>query len=304
MGDSMYKVANSILKKLEANGYKAYIVGGYPRDKYLEKESFDIDICTNAKPLEIESLFDVVDTKNAMYGCVHVYLDSYIFEITTFRRELEYTDGRHVSSFEYVDRLEEDLSRRDFVINTLCIDSCGEFVDLYGAIDDINNMVIRSVGNSFQKFNDDYLRILRAIRFSTVLDFKLDVEVENAINILKDKVSLLSSFRKKDELDKIFQSSNVLNGISLLKKFSMDLILELDLSNVSYCSNYLGIWAQCTNIDKYPFTKKEKKVIQNIQILLNEKPIVSHLDIYGFDICFLVDDINNSLEYHKLASHL
>lgn len=296
----MYEVAQVILKTFHESGYEAYIVGGYPRDKYMGYESFDIDICTNARPLEIELLFDVVDMKNAHYGCVHISLDSYIFEVTTYRRELEYIDGRHMSSFEYVDTLEEDLTRRDFIMNTLCINNNGEFVDLYGARNDIEHKIIRSVGNCYNKFSEDYLRILRAIRFSTVLDFLLDSEIEKTIYKLKDKVVMLSSFRKKEELDRIFKSKNVLKGIELLKKFSMDSLLKIDLSSVSYCSNYLGIWAQCVALDDYPFTKNEKKIIQNIRSLLMEDPIVEHFDIYGKEICFLVDEIRNDLKYHHL----
>lgn len=299
----MYEVAQSILTRLENHGYKAYIVGGYPRDKYMVIESFDIDICTNAKPEEIKCLFETVDMQNSMYGCVHIYLDSYMFEVTTFRRELEYTDGRHMSSFVYVDTLQEDLHRRDFIINTLCIDSSGEFIDIYGAREDIDNKIIRSVGNCYQKFNEDYLRILRAVRFATVLDFALSSEVIDAIDKLKDRVNLISVFRKKAELDRIFQSKNVLKGIYLLQKFSMDSFLNLDFSKISYSSNYLGIWAQCASILDYPFTRMEKRWIQGIQTLLKEEPVIEHFDIYGQEICFLIDEIRSNSMYHDLFMH-
>lgn len=300
----MYEGALNILKKLENNGYAAYIVGGYPRDKYLHKESLDIDICTSAKPNEIISLFENVDIRDSKYGCIHIIMNDFSFSVTTFRRDNFYSDGRHAEEISFVDTLDEDLKRRDFIMNTLCIDKDGNYVDIYGAKNDINHKIIRSVGNSEQKFREDHLRILRAIRFSTVLDFSLDREVVTAISSCKDSVALLSLFRKKEELDKIFKSSNCMKGISLLKKFDFEKTLHLNFSGVSYCSNYLGIWAQCIMDFEYPFTKKEKKTISLLQRLLKQPPKLTYVHQYGKELCFLIDEIHSNTVYHDLYKTL
>lgn len=300
----MYESAIEVLKRLNQYGYEAYIVGGYPRDQVLHRKSLDVDICTSARPNEVIQLFENVDIRDSRYGCIRVRIGEYSFSVTTFRKEYAYYDGRHVEEISYVETLLEDLKRRDFIMNTLCIDKDGKYVDWYGAKQDIQNKIIRSVGNSMEKFNEDYLRILRAIRFSTVLDFSLDIEVVEAIFKCKNNVKELSYFRKKEELDKIFKSSNCMKGIHLLEKFVLEDELHLDFSKVSYCSNYLGMWAQCITDFTYPFTKKEKEFLSSLQKILLDTPKVEYLKQYGKEVCFAADEIRLCTEYHELYKTL
>lgn len=214
----MYEVALNILNKLENMGYIAYIVGGYPRDKYLGIDSTDIDICTSCKPDKLKELFDVVDD-NSSFGSLRIKEEGYIYEITTFRIDVEYK-GRY-PKIEYTDSLYDDLKRRDFTINSICINKFGEYVDLLNGIEDINNKIIRCIGDIDEKLTQDPLRMLRAIRFMGKLNFRLDNELKECI--IKDRylLELLSKNNIKRELDKM-------NDISIkeLKKLKLDEYLK------------------------------------------------------------------------------
>ena len=213
----MYGVALNILNKLENNGFKSYIVGGYPRDKYMNRESFDIDICTSARVEDIEKLFDNVDKTYSKYGNVIINIENYKFEVTTFRSDI-YLKNRNDVIINFVDTLEEDLKRRDFIINTLCINKNGNYVDIMNSRKDIDNKIIRLVGDII-KLKEDPLRILRAIRFASVLHFELDEYLEEGIIKYGYLIKELSNNKKKIELDKILNSEY---GISLIKKFNLD----------------------------------------------------------------------------------
>ena len=165
-----------ILNIIEDKGYQAYIVGGFVRDYILGVSSSDVDICTNATPKEIKDIFGDSYIPNEEYGSITVIYENIRFEITTFRREYDYLDNRRPSRIEYTDSIIEDLQRRDFTINTLCMNKHGEVVDLLNNRADIDNRIIKTVGDSYTRFSEDALRILRAVRFATVLGFKLDTE--------------------------------------------------------------------------------------------------------------------------------
>ena len=126
----MYNIGLNVLNRIEEYGYKAYIIGGYPRDLYLKRGSTDIDVCTDATPMEIIKIFPDVVTTNFEYGSVTILHENVRIEITTFRSEGKYINNRKPSVIKYVDSLEEDLKRRDFTINTLCIDKDGKQIDL------------------------------------------------------------------------------------------------------------------------------------------------------------------------------
>ena len=170
----MYDACIKVLEKLESFGYKAYIIGGYPRDLYLKRSSSDIDICTDATPKEVMNIFDEVVTTNFEYGSIVILFEKIRFEITTFREEEGYIHNRKPRKVNYTLNLEDDIKRRDFTINTLCIDKDGNQIDLLNAKSDLDNKIIRMVGNPKIKLKEDALRILRAIRFATILDFELE----------------------------------------------------------------------------------------------------------------------------------
>lgn len=281
----MKKELIEVLELIEKNGFDAYIIGGFTRDFYMGKESFDYDICTNARPNDLKNIFTIISEN---YGSMKIVYKKTYFEITTYRKELKYK-GKRIPIIEYVDSLEEDLLRRDFTINTICMNKNMKYIDLLNGINDINNKRICMVGNSNIRMKEDPLRILRAIRFATILDFDIAEEVSAAIINNKKLVSKLSYYRKKEELDKIFSNDNIEKGIFLLKKYKLEPYLEINLNDAIFINNYLAIWAQINPSLKYPFNKKEKNIINDIKKLLNTKFIGSHeIYIYGLDLCLLV----------------
>lgn len=264
----MLDVAFSLLKDITSKSYKAYIVGGFVRDHLLGIESNDIDITTNATPKQIKEIFDDSCLPTEDYGSITVIKKGVRFEITTFRKEIEYVNNRKPIEIKYIDDLFQDLLRRDFVINTLCMDQDGRILDYLGGQEDINNRLIRTVGSASDKFNEDCLRILRAVRFATILDFSLTDEIVSAIKKNKYLLSNLSYSRKKGELEKIFTSPNYKKGIKLLIDLGLDKELEIpNLSKVlsSSTSSLIGIWSILDVTDKYPFNKNELDLINSIK---------------------------------------
>ena len=296
----MYESALEILNILNNKGFAAYIVGGYPRDVYLGIEGTDIDICTSAFPKDVFSLFDAVDMLYASYGVVRLTYQGFLYEITTFRRDKSLRNGNRSYRIEYVNTLEEDLARRDFVMNTLCMNRFGEFVDYMNARKDIEARIIRSVKDPLVSFSEDPLRMLRAIRFATCLSFDVSDDVKTAIMSKKALLTKLSFFHRKNELHLIFSNKNIIKGVSYIKDLHLDSFLCIDVSSIVYCSNPLGIWAQCIYDERYPFTKQERKTIQDIRFVLSLPSSFALLHQYGTFICNIVDEIRGSKEYFEL----
>ena len=266
----MIETALSVLKRLENSGFKAYIVGGFVRDYLLNRKSVDVDITTNATPQQIKEIFPESFVPNEIYGSITVIQNKIRLEITTFRKEIKYYNNRKPLEIEYIDDLLEDLKRRDFTINTLCMDSNGNIIDLLDGKKDLDNKLIRTIGNSTNKFTEDALRILRAIRFATVLNFKLDEETKKAIFFTKKYLANISFNRKKEELDKIFMSKNSKYGVDLLIELGLDKELEIyNLKDIKLSNDLLGMWSSLDVNTKYPFTKSEKELIKKIKIVEN-----------------------------------
>ena len=199
----MYETALKLLKEIHFLGCIGYMVGGYPRDKYLGKISSDIDICTSMQPQEIKKHFHVIKNYEKLGSFVIQYKE-YLFQITTFRREGEYSDYRHPNQVEFVETLKEDMERRDFIMNTLCIDKNGEYVDVLGAMDDMDKKKIRSVGNPLKKITEDPLRMVRAIRFMVQLDFTLEEDLKRTIEQHLDLLSKVPKVKIAEEIGKVF----------------------------------------------------------------------------------------------------
>lgn len=211
----MYKNALEILSIIKDNNCDAYIVGGYPRDRYLGIKSFDIDICTNMDLILLGSLFDVVKD-NSKFGNLIINYKGNLYEITKFRKDI-YTDSRY-PKIKYVDTLSEDLKRRDFIMNTLCIDYKGNYVDLMSARKDIDNKVINTVKSADISFKEDPLRMLRALRFASNYNMKLSNEILNSIDKNKLLLNNISKKNKKKELSKIKKPIDI-----LIKDFDISL---------------------------------------------------------------------------------
>ena len=205
------EIAKVILKTLNENGFEAYLVGGFVRDRVMGNETNDIDVTTSAKPDEVIKLFSdyrVIET-GLKHGTVTVMCNKIPVEITTYRTESTYSDNRHPDEVVFCEKLESDLSRRDFTVNSLAMDVNGEFVDLFGGPDDISNKIIRAIGNAEERFNEDALRILRALRFSSVLCFEIDKETSMAIHKCKDLINNVAPERIAVELRKTLCGKNI-----------------------------------------------------------------------------------------------
>lgn len=273
----MLKTALKVLQQIEASGFQAYIVGGFVRDKLLGIESHDIDICTSATPKDIRMIFKEACLPHEYYGSVTLVCKSVRFEITTFRRELIYFNNRKPIEIEYISDLKEDLLRRDFTINALIMNANEEIIDLLHGQEDIEKKEIRTIGNSQNKFSEDSLRILRAIRFATNLNFTLNYECKEAILKTKELLKTLSYERKKEELERIFLSPNVSYGVSLLVELGLDIILEIPkLKTVPKFDDLIGVWAYLDVDNIYPFSKIERDLIQNVRKVM----LLNNLDPY------------------------
>lgn len=286
----MLKKALEVLEIFALNGYDAYIVGGYVRDYLLGIESVDIDICTNAKPKDIIDLFKTSSYKEINYGSVKILYKNVRFDITTFRKESKYEINRKPVKIKYIKNLKKDLLRRDFTINTFCMDKNGNVMDVLRVRKDLDNKLIKTVGNPRYRLKEDVLRILRAIRFATVLDFTIDKKTENYIKKYAYLLKNLSYNRKKEELDKIFSSSNREKGIRLILDLGLDKYLDISkLKDVIVCDNIVGIWSQLDVDNLYPFTKLEKlqmnKVRELVKLDLLDKYNVYKYGLYISTIC-------------------
>jgi len=309
----MLNIALKLLEKIEQAGFQAYLVGGFVRDYVLGKESHDIDIATSAKPMDIKNIFKEACLPHEDYGSITVVVKNIRFEITTFRKESSYIDHRRPLEFEYITDLVEDLRRRDFTMNTLCMNKDGQILDYFGGLEDIKRKIIRAVGNGEERLKEDALRILRAVRFSTTLNFTLSDDVVLAINKTKKYLSLLSYHRKREELDKIFTSKHVKEGIDLILSLGLDKELELKgLDKVIILDDLLGIWSCLEVEDKYPFTSNEKELLRKINLasqINNFDPLnLYHYGLYvntvaaekkGFDKKKVTKAYNNLPIYSK-----
>lgn len=195
-----------IIKKLEENGYEAYAVGGCVRDSLLGRRPEDWDITTSASPLEVKSLFSRTIDTGISHGTVTVMLGKTGYEVTTYRIDGKYEDNRHPKEVRFTGDLTEDLKRRDFTINAMAYNERAGIVDCFDGIKDIERKKIRCVGDPAARFNEDALRILRAVRFSAQLGFSIEEETKKAIGHLASNLKAVSAERIQAELLKLLIS--------------------------------------------------------------------------------------------------
>lgn len=198
--------AQIILEKLNEAGFEAFIVGGCVRDSILGKTPDDWDITTSAKPKDVKTLFRRTIDTGIQHGTVTVMMDKEGYEITTYRIDGEYLDGRHPESVEFTSNLIEDLKRRDFTINAMAYNPICGVVDEFGGIYDLEHRIVRCVGEAEERFTEDALRILRAVRFSAQLGFVIEVATKDAILRLASNLQKISKERIRVELDKLLIS--------------------------------------------------------------------------------------------------
>ena len=272
------KEVKNIIASLQKAGFEAYIVGGCVRDfLLLEKaapegaslaqkgrEPKDWDVTTNAKPEEIQKVFpdsfyeNSFLTVTARTGSKKLELAE--IEITTYRFEAEYSDKRHPDQVKYAEKLEDDLSRRDFTINAMAMNEKKKIVDLFDGQKDLKKKIVKTVGNPEERFNEDALRMLRAVRFATTLDFKIEEETAKAIKKNSIWLEAISKERIRDEFVKIIMAEKAADGIELLRELGLlkYIIPEL-LENYGVSQNKHHIY-DCYQhaIKSLEFTAKKK----------------------------------------------
>lgn len=216
----------------EQNGFSLYVVGGAIRDFLLNVENHDYDFCTDALPEQVIAMFKNVVPTGIKHGTVTVLFKGEMYEVTTFRTESDYSDKRHPDKVSYVRSLSEDLSRRDFTVNAFAANCLtGEFFDLFDGISDLNNKIIRAIGNPLDRFNEDALRLLRMCRFASKLNFHVDAETLEAACKLSNSIRFVSEERIFEEMSKLLMSDYPCIGLNLLNKTGLlkEILPELEI---------------------------------------------------------------------------
>ena len=236
--------ANEIITTLTAAGYEAYVVGGCVRDAILGREAADWDITTNARPEQVKALFPRTVDTGLQHGTVTVLNGKEGFEVTTYRIDGEYLDGRHPEQVLFTPNLLEDLKRRDFTINAMAYNEKEGLVDAFGGIGDLERGQIRCVGDPRERFTEDALRILRAVRFSAQLDFEIEAETKAALAEFAPRLTKVSAERIQVELMKLLTSDHPEvfrvvweTGITAVILPEFDACMETPQHNPHHCWN-------------------------------------------------------------------
>lgn len=220
-----------IIKKLRNEGYQAYFAGGCVRDMLIDRKAKDYDVATNAKPYQVVEIFPRTLEIGAQFGVIMVVNNKDTVEVATFRSEKKYEDGRHPAEVEFT-TVREDALRRDFTINGLYYDPIEDKVlDFVNGQADLKRKIIRAIGNPQERFTEDYLRILRAIRFSSQLGFEIEEETFKAVVANAEMLKHISNERIAAELEGILTSENRISGIRLLLKSKIDSIIFKGISS-------------------------------------------------------------------------
>lgn len=211
MKNNFKNASKTVLEMLKSHGFEAFLIGGSVRDFIMEKPIGDVDVTTNATPDEVKEVFAdfrVIET-GIKHGTVTVLVDDEPVEITTYRSESGYSDNRHPDSVTFSKKLADDVVRRDFTMNGIAYNFETGFCDLVGGIEDIKSKTIRCIGNPTERFHEDALRILRALRFSSVLGFAIENETKKAIHECRELLKNISAERIREETVKLLCGENV-----------------------------------------------------------------------------------------------
>lgn len=329
-----FKEAIPVLNCLENHGYQAYFVGGSVRDAILRRPIHDVDITTDALPNEMKRIFKTADNyAGEKHGTDLVFLNGKKYEVTTFRIDGKYLDNRHPKNVSFTKNLKEDLSRRDFTINAFAMNQEGELFDYFSGLNDLKKKIIRTVGDAKQRFSEDALRILRAFRFSSQLDFKIEEETLRASQMIKENLNDIATERIFVEFSKLLAGKNPQRSLRQMYDLGIVDFLpghELITDQSDLFRNYIGIqsssdainWTRFiffSNLRESSLTKYlgswkmsnqlKKQIFKSINLLEKDKP--SKLDLFdaGLEISIALsaikrDDRNNLLsDYENLAIH-
>ena len=267
--EPLFLEALPVMQQLVDAGYEAYFVGGSVRDMLLHKPISDVDIATSATPQEVKEIFSHTVDVGIEHGTVMVIHHKEGYEVTTFRTEEGYEDFRHPDKVTFVRSLEEDLKRRDFTINALAIGIDDQLMDFFDGIGDLERQCLRCVGDAKERFNEDALRMFRAVRFVGQLGFQIEENTKNAISLLKMNLSKVAVERMKVEFEKMIQSS--------YRKDALKLFVETGLYQA--CPLFDGKGEILLKLSEYPI--KEMSVLQAWILFVDELKLsdkeVTHL---------------------------
>lgn len=284
--------AQQIITQLNTKGYEAYIVGGCVRDHLLGKEPKDYDITTSAQPEAVKSIFSHTIDTGIQHGTVTVMINHIGYEVTTYRIDGEYKDNRHPEEVIFTDKLSGDLSRRDFTMNAIAYNDEKGFVDLFGGISDIQNKTIKGVGEPSKRFQEDALRMLRALRFSAQLNFDIEKNTFKAICENAQLIKNISRERIRDEFLKLLCSPNpekitLLQATGLMQYILPELLNIINtntISNISKCPEDTVLRLSILYKDFEP--KKVSTILKDLRLDNNTisqvNVLVKYLD-YSFD---------------------
>lgn len=214
----MQRQGEYVLKRLQEHGHQAYFVGGCVRDEIMGRPVHDMDIATSARPEQVIDMFEHTVPTGLQHGTVTVVAEREKFEVTTFRKEADYEDHRHPTRVEFVDGLLEDLRRRDFTMNAIAGDAGGNLIDPFDGKRDIEAGILRCVGNADERFDEDALRMMRAIRFASVFGFRPVKSLWKALKFSRSKISFIAIERIRVELEKMLLGPDPLRGLALLQR--------------------------------------------------------------------------------------
>lgn len=309
-----------IISTIEGNNLEAYAVGGCVRDTILGKEPDDWDITTSALPTQVKSFFKRTIDTGIAHGTVTVMLDKTGYEVTTYRIDGDYSDGRHPDTVEFSVRLVDDLMRRDFTINAMAYNDKYGLVDEFDGITDLNNKIIRCVGKPEERFSEDALRMMRAIRFSAQLTFSIENNTLNAIRTLAPTISKISMERIHVELGKTLLSPNpdyvlMYSQTGLFKyilpvldnelkgKYSKKILTTLRLVPADINLRYAALFSASTSdeaVSTLRTLKMDNKTIDTVSKLVKysqedieetEPAVRTALNNYGRDIMPLLHEL-------------
>ena len=303
-----------LLEKLHDHGHKAFFVGGFVRDRLLGMPTDDIDITTDATPAQVAGIFPEAKPTGIKYGTVTVQRGSFTFEITTFRSESHYLDHRHPEKISFAANLEDDLRRRDFTINAIAMTNSLEIIDPYSGRDDLKRRLIRAIGNPKERFREDALRILRAFRFVSKMDFEFEAATAKELTASASLLEKIANERIIGEFRKIINYPHALKAFRLLhqlgigsgiktletmfnfmhgqKRFSLSewefyaLAFHLDgLSEIPHC---------------WRFSNKQKSIVTSIMTLAEVTKADRFDEVlvyaYGLDLCLAANNVNRTLD--------
>lgn len=313
-----FKDAQPVLKRLEDAGHEAYFVGGAVRDMLLNKHIHDVDIATSAFPEEVKQLFSKTVDTGIQHGTVMVLDYGSGYEITTFRTESTYTDFRRPDEVTFVRSLAEDLKRRDFTINALAMAHTGDIVDLFNGLSDLDQGIIRAVGDAEVRFTEDALRMMRALRFSAQLSFDISADTQLALKKLAPNLEKIAVERIRVEFEKLLRGEKSAQSLEMairddviaylpghLKNWDLTMIIA-DLKT-RQSQQHQVIWAHLLSRSSLPvedmqkFMRAWKTSREDIRTVMMIAPIARQINVASiFDLYHIYSYRNELVEVLRL----